>query len=293
MSSPLDLSKSPVSSDSYAYSPGYSQQEVQQQQPAYSHQPTTVYYENASTDHSHHSSKAPRSPLVVILQCSFCVCGIIFLLIGCSFGISALTFGSAFTDVSVDTSAYDSNSYMIPFQQSYTVNGTATSEGALFTLEAAAMVEDLSKMRMCFSKSSTGSNVTGVAQAIIPYSDYQYDGAYEIQKCIGISAAGDGGVGMCSTGDIYVAVYGNNEPFTLDIFYDYCHTDIEDCYCDYVAIYLIIIMVFLFSVGVTICCFCCACCNTCCCWGLCALTTLIDSANRSRAEARPLVHEQL
>jgi len=276
-----------------------------QQPGTYAPQATPVYYgeqteprQQQQQQHHHHehqhSSKAPRNPLVVTLQCIFCGCGILFLVIGMTFGISALTFGSAFSDADVDTSEYEANSYSIPFQQSYTVNGTAKPEGIFLTLEAAAMVDDLSKMRLCFSKTATGSNVTGVAQAIIPYTSYEYDGAYDIQKCVGFSAAGDGGVGMCSTGEIYVAVYGNNEAFTLDIYYDYCHTDIEDCYCDYVVIYLIVLMVFLFSVGVTICCFCCACCNTCCCWGLCALTTVIDASSRRRAEVRPLViHEQL
>merc|ERR1712137_835230 len=75
----------------------------------------------------------------------------------------------------------------------------------------------------------------------------QYDGAFEIQECVGATALMQGGVGMCTTGDIYVAVYGDNEPFTLEVYYDYCHSDVEDCYCDYVGIYFLLILVFLFS----------------------------------------------
>ena len=279
MSGSIDLGKSPVvSSESYAYSPSYSQEAQEPQAQSYDRN-TTVFYEN--------SPKAPkRNPIVLILQGTFCTCGAIFLLIAIMFGISTLTIGDSFSDFDVDTSVYDANKYDIPFQRLYSVNGTATEAGFFLTLEASTVAEDLSKMRMCFRR----SNATGVAQAIIPYTEYEYDGAFEIQECIGATALMQGGVGMCTTGDIYVAVYGDNEPFTLEVYYDYCHSDVEDCYCDYVGIYFLLLLVFLFSFGIVLVCICCSCCNTCCCCCLFGLVTFIDMANRSRPEARPLTY---
>eukprot|EP00339_Tiarina_fusa_P028343 CAMPEP_0117014984 /NCGR_PEP_ID=MMETSP0472-20121206/12050_1 /TAXON_ID=693140 ORGANISM="Tiarina fusus, Strain LIS" /NCGR_SAMPLE_ID=MMETSP0472 /ASSEMBLY_ACC=CAM_ASM_000603 /LENGTH=146 /DNA_ID=CAMNT_0004718671 /DNA_START=452 /DNA_END=892 /DNA_ORIENTATION=+ len=143
-------------------------------------------------------------------------------------------------------------------------------------------------MRMCFSSDTA---VTGVAQAIIPYSEYAYDdGAYHIPMCTGQTAVGEDGVGLCSTGDIYVSVTGAMEDFTLQIFYDECRMDTETCYCNYAVIYFVILLVFLFSVGATVACLCCACCCTCCCWGACGIVTVIDATSRKRAESYPLVH---
>jgi len=240
----------------------------------YSHQPVTV-------------QKARANPMVVCLQICFSCCACLFLLCAVTFGVSALVF-QGLGNVTVDTSSYNENTYDIPFQRPYQVNGIISADGTFnMTIEAGYVLEDLGKMRMCLDGPI---NLSGEAQAMVPPGDFRYDDIFSIDMCSGDSAIAEDGLALCSTADIYATVYGRaGTEFTLKLFYDYCHTDYETCYCDYFVIYLSYFLIVIFSVVVSVVCACCTCCCSSCCMFACCTVTVVDSQSRKNVEALPLI----
>lgn len=277
--------------DNYNQSESYSPMYSHDHQEHHEHHDNPPNYSGGTSQPYMADPRPPkRNPAIVVTQIILGCCGCCCLLLLIGFLITSLTMN---VTVDIDTSDYDDNSHDVYWDTALSISGSVGN----FRSNISLVPEDipsgvLSKMRICFQ--SRGADVTGIAQAIIPYSEWASATYYDIPDCTGLTAASSNGIPLCGYATVYVDVdstsSGVDSDYTLDVFLSECNTNLEDCVCDYALDYLFLFLIVLVSVGMTIVCCCCACCCVVCCWGTCAVVTFVDeSKRRKRSELVPVL----
>merc|ERR1712137_1375063 len=228
--------------------------------------------------------KSSGNVVVILTQILLCVCGC------CCVSMAILLLGNFFfwtgSVPTVDTESYDANSFDIPnATESYTLSINIPFEG--YTYYNDYYYLGATQLRMCL----TNPDLTGTAQAFVPYEDFETDTFLDIPYCGGNSSPQNmPGLTICANYTVYVEIDNSNGSYfplnsQLEVYYDDCSSS-DECRCPFFLLYTFLYLIVIFlSVGFTIACVGCYCCCAVLCCGSLGIVTVIDMSNRSKRKA--------
>jgi len=243
------------------------------------------------------SAESSRKLFCLLLKIMTGGCGtlLIILAILC-LGINYARIFSFDSTIGDNTALYTSPPISIPWAEEFIINGNASSKDGFYVQLSTDTYPSGSDsqppiVRMCIP--NMPPQLSASAQALIPPST-DYDSPFQLGSCgYSGSAQLSRGIPLCSLPTIYLQVLSTStlpQSFDVEIYYDYCNSDVEDCVCPYgigVASFVVILVVLLVIVG---CISCCLCCCGIVFWIACGAITIADcGSKRSSQEISPLI----